>query len=153
MTVTGNSNSTVSNNRTFNSTSKRDKKDDDDFDNKQEIKRTKFTTPPQPLYKIYNLRPPTEAPDIENLIFSSASTNISYVPCFDSPASEISIKTKKPYYIDYLVGLGIVEWELTEVVTRWIVKGVDISIICAEYRASIIKKCEARTRLNSDEEL
>lgn len=24
---------------------------DDDFDNKQKIKRTKFTTPPQPLYK------------------------------------------------------------------------------------------------------
>ncbi|CAG8837866.1 27258_t:CDS:2 [Gigaspora margarita] len=103
----------VSNNRTFNSISKRDKS------------------------------PPTDkASDIQNTTFSSASTDTSYVPCFDSPTSENSIKTKKLYYIDYLIGLG-----------NWIVKGIDISIICAEYRAFINEKCKARTILNSDEEL
>ncbi|KAF0472439.1 hypothetical protein F8M41_025011 [Gigaspora margarita] len=88
--------------------------------------------------------------DIQNTTFSSASTDTSHVPCFDSPNSENSIKTKKPYYIDYLIGLGNVEWELMEDITR---ASVDISIICAEYRASIIEKCKARTILNSDEEL
>ncbi|CAG8674827.1 4272_t:CDS:10 [Cetraspora pellucida] len=43
--------------------------------------------------------------------------------------------------------------ELTEDATRWIINEVDISVICAEYRASIIEKCKTRAILNSDEEL
>ncbi|CAG8563236.1 3262_t:CDS:2, partial [Cetraspora pellucida] len=111
ITITSNSVVGVSNNGTFNSTSKRDKKEDKTLDNK-------------------------------NTTFSSASMNASYVPYFDSPTSENSIKTKKPYYIDYFIGLG-----------NWIINEVDISIICAEYQASIVKKCKARARLNSNEEL
>ncbi|CAG8499013.1 19872_t:CDS:2 [Racocetra fulgida] len=120
MTITGNSVVGVSNNGTFNSTSKRDKKEgDNDFDDKQEIKRTKYTTPPQPLYKAYNLRPPIDKTlENKNTTFSSASTDASYVPYFDSPTSENSIKTKKPYYIDYFIGLGNVEWDLIEGATR-----------------------------------
>ncbi|CAG8793948.1 12990_t:CDS:2, partial [Dentiscutata erythropus] len=56
----------------------------------KEIKRTKYTTPPRPLYKVYNLRPPTDK------------------------TLDIKSTAKKPYYIDYFIGLGNVEWELME---------------------------------------
>ncbi|CAG8564665.1 4239_t:CDS:10, partial [Diversispora eburnea] len=61
---------------------------------------------------------------------------------------------KKTYRLSYFTGPGVLEWHLNEHSIRWIVSDVDISEICLEYRAEVIKKCEPMAViLDASEEL
>jgi hypothetical protein len=60
----------------------------------------------------------------------------------------------RSYYLNYFTGPGVPEWQLDEGSTRWIVSNTDISEICCEYRAVLIKKCESmEVTLSATEEL
>ncbi|KAF0489652.1 hypothetical protein F8M41_022016 [Gigaspora margarita] len=63
-----------------------------------------------------------------------------------SPNSSINeeyIRTgRNTYRLFYFTGPGVLEWHLNEHSMRWIVSDVDISEICFEYRAEVIKRCE-----------
>ncbi|CAG8629107.1 1381_t:CDS:2, partial [Acaulospora colombiana] len=75
---------------------------------------------------------------------SATTTTSLYVPFPDSAISEEFIKTENNgHYISYLTGPGIPEWYLNEDSTRWVVRNIDISEICLEYRAVVVKKCES----------
>ncbi|CAG8631064.1 12707_t:CDS:10, partial [Dentiscutata heterogama] len=49
---------------------------------------------------------------------------------------------KNTYRLFYFTGPGVLEWHLNEHSIRWIVSDVDISEICLENRAEVIKRCE-----------
>ncbi|PKY28821.1 hypothetical protein RhiirB3_41008 [Rhizophagus irregularis] len=56
--------------------------------------------------------------------------------------------------MDYLTGPGVPEWHLNEDSIRWVVDGIDITEICHEYRAVVVKKCESmEVILSATEEL
>ncbi|CAG8600820.1 11224_t:CDS:2, partial [Scutellospora calospora] len=93
--------------------------------------------------------------------FPSVTTTTSlYVP--SSPPStsdcniseEYTIVENRSYSIDYLTGPGVPEWHLNEDSIRWVVNDIDITEICREYRAVVVKKCESMdVTLSATEEL
>ncbi|CAI2190111.1 20561_t:CDS:10 [Funneliformis geosporum] len=124
-----------------------------EFPSEKTLKR-KFVEPHTPEHQIRTVTF-DEIPLRRNTI-SPKDTESSYTPSFDSPVSEDFIKVKarkKSYYVNYFVGPGEIEWNLEEDSIRWIVNQVDISVICMEYRDSVIQKCYSMEILNADEEL
>ncbi|CAB5202857.1 unnamed protein product [Rhizophagus irregularis] len=93
---------------------------------------------------------------------SATTTTSLYVPTSPStpstPDSTISeeyiIVENRRYSMDYLTGPGVPEWHLNEDSIRWVVDGIDITEICHEYRAVVVKKCESmEVILSATEEL
>lgn len=124
-----------------------------EFPSEKTLKR-KFVEPQTPERQIRAIT--FDESPLRRNTSSPTDTESSYTPSFDSPVSEDSIKVKsrkKSYYVDYFVGPGEIEWDLEEDSIRWIVSQVDISVICMEYRDSIIQKCNSMEILSVDEEL
>ncbi|CAG8676439.1 9_t:CDS:10, partial [Acaulospora morrowiae] len=79
---------------------------------------------------------------------SATTTTSLYVPSSPSTSdctiNEEYIKAeKRSYYMNYFTGPGAPEWHLNKDSTRWIVRSIDISEICLEYRVAVVKKCES----------
>ncbi|CAG8711300.1 18245_t:CDS:2 [Racocetra fulgida] len=83
----------------------------------------------------------------------SPQTDLSYIPHSSPPSSssfEMSNKGK-PYMLNYFTGPGIIEWDLSEssdkasICIPWVLRDVDISSICLNYRKNVIEKCESLT--------
>ena len=106
-----------------------------------------------------------------------SATDSSYIPSSrNSMVSEDYMR--KAYYMEYFVGPGVINWMLKEDSMRviyhsicvllllllfcltissfkqWVENNIDISTICQEYRAMVIKKCESKTiTITANEEL
>ncbi|CAG8707372.1 13656_t:CDS:10, partial [Funneliformis mosseae] len=90
---------------------------------------------------------------------SATTTTSLYVPSSPSTpdcniSEEYIIVENRSYSMDYLTGPGVPEWHLNEDSIRWIVNDIDITEICREYRAIVVKKCESmEVTLSATEEL
>ncbi|CAJ0764209.1 8843_t:CDS:10, partial [Entrophospora sp. SA101] len=82
-----------------------------------------------------------------------SATDSSYIPSSrNSMVSEDYMR--KAYYMEYFVRPGVINWMLKEDSMRWVENNIDISTICQEYRAMVIKKCESKTiTITANEEL
>ncbi|RUP50706.1 hypothetical protein BC936DRAFT_138013 [Jimgerdemannia flammicorona] len=87
--------------------------------------------PPRINYTI-----PNSSPD------AAQATDSSYIP--SSPLSDTPVsKPNEDSCMNYFVGPGIIEWNMEDCLSRWIIGEIDISGKCYEYRMAIIKKCRA----------
>ncbi|CAB4426885.1 unnamed protein product [Rhizophagus irregularis] len=85
-----------------------------------------------------------------------------YIPTSSSTPSTLNntiseeyiIVENRRYSMDYLTGPGVPEWHLNENSIQWIVDDINITKICHEYHAVVIKKCKLmKVTLSATEEL